>query len=205
MFQDLNRSAMIAEGCQVFLGRDEAVRSLPFRSLLHALKLREGQAPFAAPSAPHVVIPARDPFVVHAHSDFRPSLAADQGLLQLQKILLNQTLAVFIGVLKWFQTGTTGGIVYLRRSISSGASWLKTLRSRGHIALRETCIWARKRARLTTRGLAERIGQPNSYVTKVEKGERKIDPVECVSWAEGCRITPLAFFWHFVRQLRNTP
>lgn len=45
-------------------------------------------------------------------------------------------------------------------------------------------------AGLTQRMLAERLGKPHSYVWKVEKAERRIDPVEFIAWCRACQVRP---------------
>jgi transcriptional regulator with XRE-family HTH domain len=77
----------------------------------------------------------------------------------------------------------------------------KMLRSRGQRALVEVLIEVREKAGLTQRALAARLKRPRSYVSKIEGGERRIDPVECVEWAKSCDTTPQAFFGRFTRRL----
>lgn len=78
----------------------------------------------------------------------------------------------------------------------------KTLRSRGHKALLEVLISFREDAGLTTRELAIRLGKYQSYVAKVENGERRIDPVECQDWALACEREPIELFSRFL--LKNS-
>jgi len=80
---------------------------------------------------------------------------------------------------------------------------LKTLRSRGQGVLLAVLIEARKQAGLTQRQLAARIRRPQSYIGKIEKGERKIDPVECAEWARGCGLTPRTLFRRFATALER--
>ena len=42
---------------------------------------------------------------------------------------------------------------------------------------------AREAARLTQTQVAAKLGKPQSYVSKVENGERRIDPVELARFA----------------------
>jgi len=44
-------------------------------------------------------------------------------------------------------------------------------------------VQARKAAGLTQMQVAERLGKPQSYVSKVERAERRIDPVELARFA----------------------
>jgi transcriptional regulator with XRE-family HTH domain len=80
---------------------------------------------------------------------------------------------------------------------------LKTLRSRGHRVLLAVLVEARKEAGFTQRDLAARLKLPQSYVSKIETGERRIDPVECVAWAKACRADPGELFTAFVRALHR--
>jgi transcriptional regulator with XRE-family HTH domain len=43
---------------------------------------------------------------------------------------------------------------------------------------------AREAAKLTQVEVAQRLGKPQSYVSKVETGERRIDPIELARLAE---------------------
>ena len=56
----------------------------------------------------------------------------------------------------------------------------KTIRSSGHEALRDALIAARKTAGLTQEQLATRLKQHQSFVARVESGERRIDVVELI-------------------------
>lgn len=56
----------------------------------------------------------------------------------------------------------------------------KTIRSPGHEALREALIAARKDAGLTQAALANRLKCHQSFVARVESGQRRIDVVELI-------------------------
>jgi transcriptional regulator with XRE-family HTH domain len=71
---------------------------------------------------------------------------------------------------------------------------LKTLRSAGHGVLRDALRRVRLDAKLSQETLAKRLKQPQSYVSKIESGERGIDPVEMYAWAEACDAEPLYLF-----------
>lgn len=79
----------------------------------------------------------------------------------------------------------------------------KTLRSRGHGLLLGLLVDVRAEAGLNQRQLAERLKLPRSYVSKVESGERRIDPIECADWAIACGIKPQMFFIRFARALER--
>jgi len=80
-----------------------------------------------------------------------------------------------------------------------------TQRTRAHSALLDILIEVRGKAGLSQRALAERLKLPRSYVSKIEKAERRVDPVECVTWALACDVQPLAFFRLFVKRLPQQP
>lgn len=62
-------------------------------------------------------------------------------------------------------------------------------------------VEVRHTAGLTQRQLAERLELPRSHVSKIESGERRIDPVECADWARACGMTPREFFSRFAKAL----
>ena len=80
---------------------------------------------------------------------------------------------------------------------------LKTLRSREHGVLRTLLTDIRKEADLSQQVLADRLGVPQSFVSKIEIGERKIDPVECVRWAAECKLTARQFYARFVTAIEK--
>lgn len=50
--------------------------------------------------------------------------------------------------------------------------------------LREVLIRERKRAGLSQAALAAKLGKPQSYVSKCEQGERRVDVVELLAIAD---------------------
>jgi len=53
-----------------------------------------------------------------------------------------------------------------------------------YVQLRKLLIRSRKRAHLTQHELAKRLSRPQSFVSKYEIGERRLDVVEYLSIAE---------------------
>lgn len=64
----------------------------------------------------------------------------------------------------------------------------KTIRSSGHEALRDALIAARRNAGLTQEQLATRLKCHQSFVARVESGERRIDVIELVVLARAMEI-----------------
>lgn len=58
--------------------------------------------------------------------------------------------------------------------------------------LRELLIRERKRAGLSQAALAAKLGKPQSYVSKCEQGERRVDVVELLEIAEALGADPAA-------------
>lgn len=61
-------------------------------------------------------------------------------------------------------------------------------------ALRAILREARHNAGVTQQQLAERLGKPQSYVAKVEGGERRIDVIEFIAFARAIGANPSALF-----------
>ena len=57
---------------------------------------------------------------------------------------------------------------------------------------RELLIEARESTGLTQAVLAERLNRPQSYVSKFERGERRLDVVEYLEVAQALRIDPFS-------------
>ena len=66
----------------------------------------------------------------------------------------------------------------------------KTIRSSGHLALCDALIAARKAADLTQAQLANRLHRHQSFVARVESGERRIDVVELIVLARAIGVDP---------------
>ncbi len=64
----------------------------------------------------------------------------------------------------------------------------KTLRTPGHTALMKSLISHRKQQGFTQQQLADALRRPQSFVAKIETGERRIDAVELVEWSLALRI-----------------
>ena len=67
----------------------------------------------------------------------------------------------------------------------------KTIHSPQHQKLRELLVAARRKAGLTQHEVAERLGRPQSFVAKVEGGERRLDVIEFVALARVLGADPV--------------
>ncbi|NLG56497.1 MAG: helix-turn-helix transcriptional regulator [Rhodococcus sp.] len=67
----------------------------------------------------------------------------------------------------------------------------KTIHSPQHQKLRELLVAARRKAGLTQHEVAERLGRPQSFVAKVEGGERRLDVIEFVDLVRALGADPV--------------
>ena len=74
------------------------------------------------------------------------------------------------------------------------AALRKTLRTRGHRTLIEILVAAREEAGLTQRDLAARLRRPNSFVGRMEAGERRVDVIEFIEIAKALGCDPRELF-----------
>lgn len=65
---------------------------------------------------------------------------------------------------------------------------LKSLRSPAHVHLLKLLVAARDKAGLTQQQLADRLGKPQSFISKYEGGERRIDVIEFIAIADALQI-----------------
>lgn len=69
----------------------------------------------------------------------------------------------------------------------------KALQAKRYRVFLERLRRARSDAGLTQVELAERVGRPQTWVSKCELGERRVDFVELEDWAAACG-RPIGFF-----------
>jgi len=65
---------------------------------------------------------------------------------------------------------------------------MKTIHTEAYQHLLVLLVEARKAAGLTQQELSERLGRPQSYVSKFERGERRLDVVEFLGIARSLGI-----------------
>ncbi len=66
----------------------------------------------------------------------------------------------------------------------------RSLRTPGHQALMQVLVETRKSKDVTQQELADRLRRPQSYVAKIETGERRLDVVEFVEWFQALKADP---------------
>jgi transcriptional regulator with XRE-family HTH domain len=66
----------------------------------------------------------------------------------------------------------------------------RTLGTPRHEALRAFLVERRKKAGLTQTEVAKKLGRHQSFVATVESGQRRIDVVELLDFAEAIRFDP---------------
>lgn len=82
------------------------------------------------------------------------------------------------------------GAVYRAPKIGAMRGFRKSVHSKEQILLRDLLIDKRSKAGLTQRELALRLGVVHSLVGKVEKGERRLDVIEFISYCEALGVEP---------------
>lgn len=66
----------------------------------------------------------------------------------------------------------------------------KSAFTRKHELFRQLLTEARQNAGLTQVALAKRLGRPQSFVSKFERGERRLDVVEFLEVARALNVSP---------------
>ena len=69
----------------------------------------------------------------------------------------------------------------------------KSVYTEQYYQFRKLLIETRKTANLTQAELSEKLARPQSYVSKYERGERRLDLIQFLEVAEALKIDPLAF------------
>jgi transcriptional regulator with XRE-family HTH domain len=80
-----------------------------------------------------------------------------------------------------------------------GAASLRHLRSLKHRALIAAIVEARVAAGLTQRQLAAKLKRSDSFVWKIEAGERRVEVLELIEVARCIGIDPVELFRRIVR------
>jgi transcriptional regulator with XRE-family HTH domain len=76
----------------------------------------------------------------------------------------------------------------------------KSLHSQEYGVFCELLIEARKKAGVTQHALAKKLGKPQSFVAKIEGGERRLDIVEFISVARALDSDPVRILRTLLKQ-----
>ncbi|HEY9801975.1 MAG TPA: helix-turn-helix transcriptional regulator [Leptolyngbyaceae cyanobacterium] len=68
---------------------------------------------------------------------------------------------------------------------------------------RQLLIKARQETRLTQSELSKKLSRPQSYVSKYERGERRLDVIEFLEVAEALQIEPETFIKTLVEETQE--
>ena len=79
-----------------------------------------------------------------------------------------------------------------------------SLNDKKRIVLREMLITRRKELSLTQSELASKLSRPQSFVSKYESGERKIDAVELIELIQCLDESPETFIKKYCSKLEKT-
>jgi transcriptional regulator with XRE-family HTH domain len=77
----------------------------------------------------------------------------------------------------------------------------KTIFTGAHRHLVEVLVDARKQTDLTQSDLAAKIGKDQTYVSLIERSQRRVDVLEFVALARAMGADPVAMFAEVVRRL----
>lgn len=81
----------------------------------------------------------------------------------------------------------------------------KSLFSKDTSLFLERLIAARKRAGLTQEQLAKRLNATQSFVSKCERGERRLDIIELRNWCSALRLSLPSFVAELESHLKRKP
>lgn len=76
----------------------------------------------------------------------------------------------------------------------------KQLRTARHRKVMAVLTEVRQKADVTQRELARRIGRAHSYVSRIEKGDRRLDVPEMIQWCEVLDADPVAIMRKIVQR-----
>ena len=78
---------------------------------------------------------------------------------------------------------------------------MKTPRNQAYFRFQQLLIEERKKANLTQAELSLRLKRPQSFVSKYERGERRLDVVEFGEVARALSVSPLRFLEKLFREI----
>jgi transcriptional regulator with XRE-family HTH domain len=85
-------------------------------------------------------------------------------------------------------------------TLGDSAPLSKQLRTARHRRLMAALVDVRTKAGVTQRELARRLDRAHSYVSRVEKGDRRLDVPEFIQWCEVLSMDPVEVIRRIVRR-----
>jgi len=79
---------------------------------------------------------------------------------------------------------------------------MKSVRTDAYQAVILSLKKARKGARLTQQQLARRLGRPQSFIAKIESGERRVDVAEFIAIVRAAGADPVVVFSTIAKKAR---
>ena len=76
----------------------------------------------------------------------------------------------------------------------------KSVHTKNYARFLELLIKARKDASVTQDKVAERLSRPQSFVSKYENGERRVDVIEFLELAQAIGFDPISFIRKILKQ-----
>jgi transcriptional regulator with XRE-family HTH domain len=80
---------------------------------------------------------------------------------------------------------------------------IESVHSASYSKLIAVLVAARLEAGFTQQEIAGRLGKPQSYVAKIEGGERRLDVVEFIALAKAMNVDPKKLFASVVRATQD--
>lgn len=93
------------------------------------------------------------------------------------------------------------GFYHVTASTRLSEAILKSVHTDEYEAFLQRLAVARREAGLTQQGLANRIGRPQSFVSKYERGERRLDVLEFVTVCHVLSVDPCSIIREVESQL----
>ena len=80
----------------------------------------------------------------------------------------------------------------------------KSVHTKNYVRFLELLIKARRDANVTQEQVAEKLNRPQSFVSKYENGERRVDLVEFLEIAQAVGFDPVAFVRILTSSVNNS-
>jgi len=75
----------------------------------------------------------------------------------------------------------------------------KSLHSKAYSEFLAVLVATRHNKSLTQQNVADRLHKPQSYIAKIERGERRLDIIEFIALAKAMNADPVKLFKTFVK------